>query len=326
MIPRARYLIYASWPVLLQISDFETAMNVRTLHPVSIPADDTTPVTSGDFEHANPFDSNRDSRYFYPSPSHKEALGRLRYLAEDGNFALGMLSGTIGSGKSLIRTIFHARLDKSRFISVIIENSLLDLDGLLLEIISQMRGERYQSVDVPDRYSKLSEFKRLLHDDVVRHDRHLIISIDEAQMLDRATLEGLRSLTNINSSQQNLMTILLIGQPELVSVVKGLPQLDQRIGLRFFIGNLNQEKTVAYINHRIKVSQLQQKTCISENMFHQLYRVTQGNPRMINGLLKLALEHARGNEKPLDDISLSAVINDRHMPYCETINKKGLIL
>lgn len=299
-------------------------MHVKILRPVGIPTSDTMSITYRDFEHANPFDSNRDSRYFYPSPAHEEALGRLKYLAEDGNFGLGMLSGTTGSGKSLIRTIFHAHLDKSRFSSVVIENSLLDLDGLLLEILSQMRGKRYHPEDVPDRYSKISEFKRLLHDDIVKHSRHLIISIDEAQMLSNATLEGVRSLTNINSSQQNLMTVLLIGQPELQSVVKGLPQLDQRIGLRCRIGNLDREETVAYINHRIEIAQLQQKTSISEYMFHKLYRATQGNPRLINGLFKLALEHARLNEKILDDSSLSAVISDQCMPWYETTDNKGL--
>ena len=89
-----------------------------------------------------PFDNTRDTRYFFPASGHVEALSRLLFLAEDRNMGMGLLTGEIGSGKTLLRTVLHARIGGDQHLRVSIENGLLDFDDLLLEIISQMRGER----------------------------------------------------------------------------------------------------------------------------------------------------------------------------------------
>jgi general secretion pathway protein A len=109
-----------------------------------------------------PFDNTRDTRYFFPSSGHAEALSRLLVLAEDRNMGMGLLTGEIGSGKTLLRTVLHTRIGADQHLRVSIENGLLGFDDLLLEIISQMRGERVESRDLADRYSRLAAFKRLL--------------------------------------------------------------------------------------------------------------------------------------------------------------------
>ena len=84
---------------------------------------------------APPFDNTRDTRYFFPSAGHAEALSRLQFLAEDRNMGLGLLTGEIGSGKTLLRTLLHARLSPETHVRVSIENGLLGFDDLLLEML-----------------------------------------------------------------------------------------------------------------------------------------------------------------------------------------------
>ena len=268
---------------------------------------------SADHQYMNaaPFENNRDSRYYYPSSTHDEALSRLSYLAEDGNFTFGVLSGYCGSGKTYIRTLFHSRLDKDRYISVVIENSLLDLDGLLLEIISQMRGRRCAVSEFPDRYSRIAEFKKCLQEDVAGYGRHLVMTFDEAHLLDTNTLEGIRSLTNINSPLQNLITVLLVGQAELEGKLTALPALDQRIGLRIRLSKLDLATSISYIKHRLNIAGISGRLSLSAGTYEALYKSTEGIPRKINNLLKLTIEFARINNTDIDDAALATVIRDQ---------------
>ena len=132
-------------------------------------------------------------------------------MLDDGNQGWACLSSAPGLGKTLLRTVLHRSLDTSRYLGVSIENSLLDFDQLLLEIISQISGERAYGSDFPDRYSRLAEFKLLLTEQVVQSGRHLVLFLDEAQDFEKKTLDNLRNLSNICAEQANLMSIILIG-------------------------------------------------------------------------------------------------------------------
>ncbi len=95
---------------------------------------------------------------------------------------MGLLTGEIGSGKTLLRTVLHTRIGADQHLRVSIENGLLGFDDLLLEIISQMRGERVESRDLADRYSRLAAFKRLLTELVANRDRHLQYCLRAAEL------------------------------------------------------------------------------------------------------------------------------------------------
>ncbi|WP_295883756.1 hypothetical protein [uncultured Thiohalocapsa sp.] len=125
--------------------------------PVSehAPTADPEPADAGRLGPRNPprpaFENTRDTRFYFPSAAHREALSRLLFLAQDRNMGIGLLTGEIGAGKTLLRTLLYAQLSCADHIRVNIENSLLDFDGLLLEVLSQMRGARVHSADLPDR-------------------------------------------------------------------------------------------------------------------------------------------------------------------------------
>ena len=258
----------------------------------------------------DPFASTRDSRFYFGSPTHELALSQLWALLDDGNQGWGVLCSEAGLGKTLLRTMLHNTLDPRRFVGVSVETSLLSFDELLLEIISQLSGERVYGSEFPDRYSRLSEFKLLLTKHIVNSDRHLALLLDEAHGLERDTLEGLRNLSNIGAEQYNLMTIVLIGNSRLESRLHRLPELDQRIAVRTSLVPLDEQQTRDYVWHRLNVAGCESNVRFAETSWDGLWQVSRGVPRQINRILKCAIAHAHSNSTGLgDDNMREAFVN-----------------
>jgi general secretion pathway protein A len=245
-----------------------------------------------------PFDNTRNTRFFFASSEHAEALARLAFVAADGNMGIALLTGEIGCGKTLVQTVLRKELLASRYVSVVVENGLLSFDELLLEFTSQMRGQRIMPADLPDRYSRLAAFKETLVEATSRGARHLMLVIDEAQQLDVDTIDALKGLTNIAPEQRNLMTLLLVGQPEIRSTLEHLPHVDQRIGMRYHLNALSREDTRAYVEHRLRVAGAAAQPPFDEDAMGALYAVSRGVPRQINRIAKLALDRAVARRLP----------------------------
>ncbi|WP_462320479.1 ExeA family protein [Halochromatium sp.] len=325
-------------PEPLPISELETELKAQpavaqtqeedaSQQPPSPESPSTEPVEAA-LRPDNPpqpaFENTRDTRFFFPSSAHAEALSRLFLLAQDRNMGIGLLTGEIGSGKTLLRTLLYARLTDSEHLRVSIENSLLDFDGLLLEILSQIQGERLAASNFPDRYTRLAAFKRLLSEQVASRNRHLVILVDEAQQLATETIEGLKALTNIASERQNFLTLILIGQPELRTKLKQLPQVDQRISLRFHLEGLDRAETGYYIRHRLRVAGFRGEPPVTEHAVQLVHQATRGIPREINRLCKLALAHLiTHNGGKLDEETVSIIVDDlrRHGSLEEIANE-----
>ena len=288
------------------------------IHPQASQPDAPGPVTAGAAEQQpagivlqeQPFDNTRDTNYFFASSGHAEALSRLNFLVEDRNMGIGLLTGEIGCGKTVTRTMLHRQLAQPAHIVVSLENCLLEFDDLLLEIISQMRGERVSSTELPDRYSRLSTFKQTLMRQVADSNRHLVILLDEAQQLSPATIESLKSLTNIASERQNFLTLIFIGQPELRNTIRQLRQVDQRVSLRYHLNAMSCDETRCYLEHRLQVAGLQGPIPFDADAVRLLFEASGGVPREINRICKLALDHARTNNLTLLDASLINSVTD----------------
>lgn len=271
-----------------------------------------SPSTIGPSNPPTPaFENTRDTRFYFPSAAHREALSRLLFLARDRNMGIGLLTGEIGAGKTLLRTLLHAQLSSTAHLRVNIENSLLDFDGMLLEILSQMQGRRLHGAELPERYDRLAAFKRALSEQVAAHDRHLIVLVDEAQQLAPETLEGLKALTNIASERQNFMTLILIGQPELRERLATLPQVEQRVSLRFHLGALREDETGDYVRHRLAAAGFLGEPPVDADAVALLHRASRGIPREINRICKLALEHVVTHDlHRLDKAAVGIVVED----------------
>lgn len=255
-----------------------------------------------------PFEGTRDSQYYFAAASHEKAVSRLYDMFLDGNQGFATLCGDSGLGKTLIRTVLHRRLDSLRFVRVSIENSLLNFDEMLLEIISQIQGDRVHAADLPDRYSRLALFKTLLSERIIHSGRHLVIMIDEAQGLDRVTLDGLRNLSNISVEKQNLISIALFGGNQLDNLIQGLPELSQRIGEQLTLAPLNSSETHAYVDHRLSISGNSRILSLADTTWASLHRVSGGVPRSINRIMKKTLNTSMLSGNSLDDACLLGVL------------------
>jgi general secretion pathway protein A len=244
-----------------------------------------------------PFEELCDTRFFFESDDHREALDRMLYIVKDRNMNMGLLTGEVGSGKTITKSVFQNSLSRHNFEVVSFENSNFPFCDILFDIVKKisfrdpriaMSGEA-QLPERNDKYMLTTFFKEKLDIVIYEEKRHLLLVFDEAQLMEPQVIEEVKNLTNISSETTNYMTIFFVGQPELREKIRILKQVDQRIFLRFHLNNLDYNNTVKYIQHRLRVAGLQDGTFFTSLAHELIFRKTGGVPREINRLCKLAL-------------------------------------
>ena len=269
-----------------------------------------------------PFEEVCDTRFYYESDDHREALDRMLYVVNDRNMKMGLLTGEIGSGKTITKQVFKSSLTRQTFEVIDFENSHFPFVDILFDIVSRItfRDARMAMHDaaVPsrdDKYALIALLKRKLDTLVYEEKRHLVLLFDEAQQIETGDLDEIKNLTNIASETESYMTVFLVGQPELREKIQTVRQVDQRIFLRFHLNNLDYTGTVKYIQHRLRVAGLEQGTIFTSLAFEMIFRMTGGVPREINRLCKLALNHGFAQnlaEISKDEITLILDDIERH--------------
>jgi len=232
-----------------------------------------------------PFSIAPNPRYVYLSPQHREALAHLLYgISVGGGFVV--LTGEVGTGKTTLCRCLLEQLPEDVDIALIF-NPRLNARELLASICDELNianpGEK-------------GSIKRLI--DVLNHHlldahargRRTIVLIDEAQNLSFDVLEQIRLLTNLETNETKLLQIILVGQPELQSLLarKNLRQLSQRINARFHLHPLSASETLVYINHRLAISGVS-RPVFSRRAVSRIYRLSGGIPRLINLICDRAL-------------------------------------
>lgn len=231
-----------------------------------------------------PFENVPDPRFLYRSAEHEEALARLRYAvtARKGG---ALLTGDYGSGKTLLSRVLRRELHQdSRCQLVLITYPKLTGVQFLKEILYQLTGTEPRG----DRTRLLRRLDGLLRENA-RREVDTVLLIDEAQSIDgRVLLEEVRLLLNFQSEDRFLLTVLFIGQPELRAKVEAVPQLKQRLAVRYHLGNLSAEETARYVRHRLTVAGARREI-FSPQALRQVARYSGGRPRSINNVCDLAL-------------------------------------
>jgi general secretion pathway protein A len=266
----------------------------------------------------NPFEEVCDTRFFFESTDHREALNRLLYVVNDRNMNMGLLTGEVGSGKTLTKKVFQNSLAQSQFEVIQFENSNFSFTDILYDTIRRItfRDPRLSldDGDAPmrnDKYQLMQIFRDRLEKLVYEEKRHLVLIFDEAQQMDDATIDEVKNLTNISSETLNYLCIFLVGQPELREKIRILRQVDQRIFLRFHLNNLDYENTVNYIHHRLRTAGCQRGDVFTSLALERIFRTTGGVPREINRLCKLALTFGFAHSiKEMSREDLEVVIDD----------------
>ena len=231
-----------------------------------------------------PFSITPDPKYLYFGASHRSAFDHLIFgITQRKGFI--EFTGEVGCGKS---TLCRAVLDElgTSIKSALILNPCLNGPQLLRAIITDFGIE----VARRDRFSQLQALNEFLLEQA-RADINVVLIIDEAQDLPPRTLEEVRLLSNLETTQQKLIQIVLSGQPELQRrlALPELRQLRQRITVRFHIKPLATGETAAYIAHRLQTAEAPRSLHFDEAAAAAVERHAQGVPRMINAICDYAL-------------------------------------
>jgi general secretion pathway protein A len=244
-----------------------------------------------------PFSIAPDPRFLFMSERHREALAHLLYgLGGGGGFVL--LSGEIGTGKTTVCRLFLEQIPASCNVAYIF-NPKLTVTELLQSVCDEFHIAVNQKGLLPptvkDYLDPLNDFLLQAH----AAGRNNVLIIDEAQNLSAEVLEQLRLLTNLETRERKLLQIVLIGQPELRSMLARpeLEQLAQRVIARYHLDTLTPAETAQYIQHRLEVAGLDRPLPFERKALQRIHEVSRGVPRRINLLCDRALLGAFANSR-----------------------------
>ncbi|WP_101758623.1 ExeA family protein [Oceanicoccus sp. KOV_DT_Chl] len=246
-----------------------------------------------------PFSIAVNPRYLFMSARHRDALAHLLYgVGAGGGFIL--LTGEVGTGKTTVNRCLLEQLPDTTDIALIL-NPALNAVELLATACDEFQlqytpGE--QSLKILT--DKLHQFLLSNH----AKGRNTVLLIDEAQHLQFEVLEQIRLLTNLETNTKKLLQIILVGQPELRTLLNKpeLRQLAQRITARYQLKPLNLEETEAYIRHRLQVAGLPANQILfPKKVVKGIHKVSRGVPRIINVLCDRMLLGTYGQNKTVVD-------------------------
>lgn len=230
-----------------------------------------------------PFDITSDPDFFFEARGHKEAITRISFAVETQK-AIVLLTGDYGSGKTVVCDTVMSRLAPELYKVAAITNPRLDSIDLAREIAFQF-GENVASRSSYDVLHALN----VLLERFAATGKHCIVCIDEAHLiLDPSILEDLRLLLNHQYQKKFIFTLLLAGQTELRDRMKAIPQMTQRISMKFHIPNLQPDEVPQYIAHRLTVAGGRPDT-FEKSAIEEIAKISNGNPREINTICDLCL-------------------------------------
>ena len=244
-----------------------------------------------------PFHTTPDPSFLFLSPSHKEALGAIIYGVEKRKGFIGII-GEVGTGKTSILRAYLERKAPQKQKTIYIFNPALSFHELLIAI--------FRALELVPRHDNVTEMVNQLHETLVTEYQAggtVVLAIDEAQNMPVETLENLRMLSNLETSTDKLIQIILLGQPELDSLLKqpALRQFQQRIALWATICPLTEEESRAYIEHRIA-----RATTTGTPL---LYNKSEDTPSLFTkGALNLIVRQAKGIPRRLNILCDNALI------------------
>jgi len=248
-----------------------------------------------------------DPEFLFLSPSHKQALGSIIYGVEKGKGFI-VITGEIGVGKTTILRSYLEGVNKKQLKIISIFNANVSFKGLL-KMIYQELGLSAQTDDVFEMVNRLHEVMIGEY----KQGHTVVLIIDEAQNMPVETLENLRMLSNLETSKDKLLQIVLVGQPEFVRIlnVDQLRQLNQRIAIRSTIIPFTKEESIDYIKHRLAMVAIDDTQVFTKGALKKIVREAKGIPRNINILCDNALITGFGyKKKPVNTKIVREVIAD----------------
>jgi len=262
-----------------------------------------------------PFNTTPDSKFFYPSAKHTEALNSLIYAVNERK-GFVVITGEIGAGKTTVCRALLNKLDLNTKVAMF-TNTHLTCKELIAEILEELEVE-YKGGTKQRLLSHLNHYLiRQLSNDV-----NVVLIIDEAQNLTPTVLEEVRMLSNLETEKEKLIQIILLGQPQLKARLENvlLEQFKQRIALYYHISALSYNETQEYIAHRLTLVSSNGIDFFSPQALDLVYEHSRGIPRLINLICDSALLSGYiYEEKKIGEKIIDEVIKERDFNY--SVNK-----
>ena len=250
-----------------------------------------------------PFRLTPDFDFFFMSESHARAKAYLEYtvVSKDG---FVVITGEIGAGKTTLLNMLINEMRDNVVLAHINQTQLNEVE-FLQSVLSAF------GLDIGGNPGKVELLNRLRSylERQVGADRRVVLAIDEAQSLSYNVLEQIRMLSGMESNKSKLMSVILMGQPELDRVINSpeLEQLSQRVRLRFHLGPLNKQESRQYVRHRLTVAGARSTNIFTDGAYDVILDYAGGIPRLINSLCDMAL--------------LAAYVDDQLQVSAETVKE-----
>jgi type II secretory pathway predicted ATPase ExeA len=244
-----------------------------------------------------PFGRDLAPQMLHRSAGHGEAVARINWCI--GERALGVITGEVGSGKTVAARAATAELDASRHTVIYLPNPAIGARGLYAAIVSALGGvPRFHKASlIPQTADALAAEEN-------ERGKRVVVVVDEAHLLAPDQLEELRLLTNAEMDSHSAFACLLVGQPTLRRRIKlgTFAALDQRIALRFAMPPMTPAETSSYIAHHLNLAG-RADTLFSDDATALIHQVSRGLPRAVNNLALQALVAAYAANKAIVDES-----------------------
>jgi len=232
-----------------------------------------------------PFNITPDPKFLYLSPTHQEALQHLKFGVEQRKGFI-VVVGEVGCGKTTLCRRFLNELDPERFDTALILNPRINENQMLRAILHKL-GEETTADNPHDLVLQMNQ--ALLSR--IAAGRDIVLVIDEAQNLSFEVLEQVRLLSNLETDDQKLLQIVLMGQPELKAVLRRpeLRQLRQRILVHCELARLDPYELAHYVNHRMSKAGWNGRPVFTASAMRKIHGFSKGIPRVVNNLCDKSL-------------------------------------
>lgn len=253
-----------------------------------------------------PFSILPDPGFLYWGRGHRLAYAMLEYgvLNQAG---ISIVTGEVGCGKTTLVHRLAAQLGDTHHVAIL--SNIQAGRGDLLSWVLMGLGRSFAGASHVELFAQLQAFMRA----EFAAGRRIILVIDEAQNLSLDQLEELRMLSNINVGKDQLLQLILVGQPELKAVLARpeLRQLAQRVGADFHLTPLSRDEVSAYVETRLMIAGAARRI-FTDAAVDALARHSRGVPRVINTIADTALVYAfSGDERVVDEAIIEQVAADK---------------
>ncbi len=265
-----------------------------------------------------PFNNTPDTSFFFGSPRHNEALAALVYTVQ-AKKGFAVLTGEVGAGKTTVARALFRQLEADTLTAVITNTHLTST-----QLLQALAGEFGVEVGDGGRVELLQRIESFL-ERAGQESRDVVILIDEAQNLSPQALEEVRMLSNIESEDEKLVQLILMGQPELNEKIDrpDLRQFRQRIAVRYHLEALTREECFEYIRHRLAIAGPRAEAKFSRGALRAIHHYTRGIPRLVNTVCDMALLMGFvRSTKRISSAIIADVIKDRE-GHTERATREG---